>query len=243
MSPKPETRPAAATEAPRDFELDGIVPWGRRMAEYRAFFDLDNRPAGRRILDVGAGPASFAAEATAAGLTVTALDPLYRFGGDAIRRRATAVAPAMTQGLERARDRFVWDFYGSREALLRTRQEALEIFLEDYEWGRTCGRYRAGALPDLPFADRQFDLALCSHLLFLYGDRLDRAFHLAALEELLRVAPEVRVFPLHDLEGRRSAHLDGIVAALRERGIAAEERPVAFEFQRNATTLLRLTVR
>ena len=49
-----------------------------------------------------------------------------------------------------------------------------------------------------PLADDSFDLALCSHLLFLYTDHLDAAFHIAAVQELLRVAGEVRIFPAAD---------------------------------------------
>ena len=45
------------------------------------------------------------------------------------------------------------------------------------------------------FADREFDLALCSHLLFLYSEQLTADFHLASIRELCRVAGEVRVFP------------------------------------------------
>lgn len=224
-----------------DFQLDGIVPWGRRLDEYAAFFGLRGEPATwPAILDVGAGPASFAAEAVARGGRVVALDPLYRLGGAAIRQRYQATRPAMQAGVERARDRLAWDFYGSPEALLRRRDEALELFLEDYDWGRACGRYLAGALPALPCRDRQFGLALVSHLLFLYGAALDPAFHLTALIELARVAREVRVFPLLDLEGRRSPHLAAVTAGLARAGLVAEEVPVGFEFQRGATTLLRV---
>ena len=51
-------------------------------------------------------------------------------------------------------------------------------------------------MPDLPFDDGAFDLALSSHLLFLYSEQFDLGFHVRALEEMLRVAAEVRVFPL-----------------------------------------------
>ena len=237
--------PDSLQSPPAAFALPEIVPWGRRLAEYRAFFDLgapslDDLRACPRILDVGGGPASFAAEAAQQGLRVTAVDPLYRLGGDAIRARVAAARPAMERGLEQAADRFDWGYYGSPGALLRMRTEALELFLADYEWGRACGRYRAGQLPALPFAEGAFDLALCSHLLFLYGEALDAAFHVAALAELARVAREVRVFPLLDLEGRRSPHLGPAVAALRAQGLAVEERPVPFLFQKGGGTMLRV---
>ncbi len=227
--------------APGSFNLDGIVPWGRRLDEYAAFFGLSAVPRGwPAILDIGAGPASFAAEATRQGARVVALDPLYRFGGDAIRRRYAATRHDMAAGLERAQRRFVWDFYPSPADVLRRRDEALELFLDDYDWGRICGRYLAAALPALPLADSSFGLALVSHLLFLYSHELDADFHVEALAELARVAREVRVFPLLDLEGFRSPHLEAVVAGLAERGLVAEELPVAFEFQKGATSLLRV---
>ena len=43
--------------------------------------------------------------------------------------------------------------------------------------GRADGRYVEAELPTLPFADRSFDLALCSHLLFLYSVQLGEEFH------------------------------------------------------------------
>ena len=160
------------------FQLDGIVPWGRRLDEYAAFFALAGEP--RRwpaIIDVGAGPASFAAEAAQRGARVVAVDPLYRCGGDAIRRRYATTREPMEDGMQRAADRFRWDFYPSPADVLRRRDEAIHLFLEDYEWGRACGRYVEGALPRLPFRDGNFGLALVSHLLFLYGHKLDAAFH------------------------------------------------------------------
>ena len=55
------------------------------------------------------------------------------------------------------------------------------------------------SLPKLPFEDGQFDIAVCSHLLFLYSNQLSLDFHLASIEELLRVAAEVQGFPYSEL--------------------------------------------
>jgi hypothetical protein len=48
----------------------------------------------------------------------------------------------------------------------------MKIFLDDYKAGRAEGRHLVAALPELPFNDREFDLCLCSHLLFLYSAQL-----------------------------------------------------------------------
>ena len=62
-------------------------------------------------------------------------------------------------------------------------------------------RVVAGDARALPFADGEFDLALSSHLLFLYSAQLGKDFHLQSMFELCRVAREVRVFPLLALNG------------------------------------------
>lgn len=99
--------------------------------------------------------------------------------------------------------------------------------------------YVAAALPELPFADGAFDVALSAHLLFLYGDRLDVAFHRSALAELARVASdEVRVYPLCGLDTERYDRVDEAVAPLRAAGHIVSERAVPFEFQRGADEML-----
>ena len=58
------------------FELDGVVPWGRRLCEYRDMFDLsDEDILSKRIMSVGDGPASVNAEATRLGGRVLSVDP------------------------------------------------------------------------------------------------------------------------------------------------------------------------
>lgn len=46
---------------------------------------------------------------------------------------------------------------------------------------------------------RSFDLAVCSHLLFLYSEHLSEDFHVESIKELCRVAGEARIFPLLEL--------------------------------------------
>ena len=229
--------------AGREFELEGIVPWGRRFAEYEAFFALDEHALSGPVLDAGGGPSSFVAEARAKGIDAVAADPLYRFTGQEIEHRFEETAVAMRAGLRRAAYRFNWSHYGSEEAVHRLRREALTLFLADFKDGKPAGRYVTAALPALPFDGGRFRLALVSHLLFLYGDVLDFAFHLAALRDLLRVAEEVRVFPLVNLDGLPSSHLPGVVRALRSDGADVELVNVPFEFQRGATRMLRVVRR
>jgi hypothetical protein len=49
---------------------------------------------------------------------------------------------------------------------------AMAKFLEDFPKGIIQKIYMPGELPWIPFGDKEFDLALCYHLLFLYMDNL-----------------------------------------------------------------------
>ena len=114
-------------------------------------------------------------------------------------------------------------------------------FLMDYEDGLEEGRYIAAELPDLPFEDDSFDMALCSHLLFLYSDHLDEAFHKASIDEMLRVAKEVRIFPLLTLENKPSPHLEPVIDHLRSNGYKAEVVQTGYEFQKGADEMLQIS--
>ncbi|MGH1492932.1 MAG: SAM-dependent methyltransferase [Acidimicrobiales bacterium] len=221
------------------FQLASVVPWGRRFVEYRAMFDLTENDLGGRILGCGDGPASFNAEATAAGFEVVSVDPIYRFSADDIRSRVEEVFDDMIdQTTSNAAD-FTWG-HGvvDLDDLTQKRRTAMEGFLGDYERGQAEGRYRAEKLPSLPFEDGSFDLALCSHFLFLYGEQLSTEFHLDSLVELCRVAKEVRVFPLLELGSLPSRHLDRVQSRLDELGVSTHIRTVDYEFQRGGNRLL-----
>ncbi len=118
---------------------------------------------------------------------------------------------------------------------------AMDAFLQDFEAGRQQGRYLAAELPQLPFENDSFDLALCSHLLFLYSPQLSLDFHLQAIAEMLRLAPEVRIFPLLELGSRPSRHLSGVMAALENQGYRLRVEATDYEFQKGGNQLLRIS--
>ena len=222
------------------FSIDEVVPWGRRLDEYRAMFDLSECDLKRRILGCGDGPASFNAELSAQGGSVVSVDPLYRFSSAAIEQRVRETFPVVMAQTRANRDDFVWTRAPSLEDLGRRRMGALRRFLADFDAGRRSGRYIEAALPALPFTDDTFELALCSHFLFLYSVQFDLDFHLAALREMLRVAAEVRVFPLLQVGGAPSPHVRGVEEAFTTAGIRTTVEPVPYEFQRGGNHMLRL---
>lgn len=160
----------------------------------------------QQILGCGDGPAAFNAVATQQGRSVVSVDPLYEGSAGQIAQRIDEVFDYVLSETARNSTEFVWQHVKSVDALGALRRGAMDAFLEDYDAGRKAGPYVAGALPSRPFSDGQFGLALCSHLLFLYSEQLDHAFHIASIRELCRVAREVRIFPLNELGARPSRH-------------------------------------
>ncbi|PKG31108.1 hypothetical protein [Methanoregula sp.] len=222
------------------FSLERVVPWGRSFREYLLFFRLTDNDLKKRILGCADGPAGFNAGLTAEGGSVVSCDPLYQYTEEEIRSRIAACRPEILEQVSKNRHLFVWNTVRSPEELGEWRSSAMRSFLADYEQGRREGRYCAAALPDLPFADGRFDLAVCSHFLFYYSDQLPEDFHRKAVGEMLRVAPEVRIFPLVDLNGRVSRYRDILAADLQENGFSVEIVTVHYEFIRGGNRMMRI---
>ncbi len=222
-------------------KLEQIIPWGRSKKEYMQMFGLDRETLlQKRILGCGDGPSSFNTEADYDGAKVVSIDPLYAYSKREIMQRIDEVVGEVMDQVRAHQDKFVWKNIPDVESLEHIRIEAMMEFLMDYEDGKEEGRYVDASLPDLPFEDDSFDLALSSHLLFLYSDHLDERFHIEAVEEMLRVAPEVRIFPLVTLESVRSPHLDPTIAYLREKGYEVSIEKRAYEFQKGGDKMLRI---
>lgn len=208
----------------------------RSLGEYRRMFGLTDADLTGAILDCPGGCASFTAEATELGARVVAVDPEY----------ATDVATMREQGLrtlERGMayhlahpDEYVWTYFQDVDHYRTERTQAVERFAVDR--AAHPERYVTALLPDLPFQDGEFDLALTSHLLFSYLDRLDEDFHLAAITELTRVARQARIYPLAPMGSRRYDRLPQFLERLADAGLDAEVKAVDYEFQRGCTEML-----
>jgi len=221
-------------------KLDKVVPFGRSLDEYRHMFTLTENDLEREILGVGDGPASFNAEMRRLGNRVISVDPLYAFNGDDIERQFNVVVDDVISQVKAAPDDWIWKYHRSPEHLRENRVKVLTNFLSDYETGRLEGRYVVGELPMLVFEDDRFDLALCSHFLFLYSDHYSYDFHLASVCEMLRVAREVRIFPLLTLMHEQSPHLEPLIVDLESRGHSVSVQGVDYELQRGGDKMLRI---
>lgn len=219
-------------------ELTSVVPWGRSFSEYQAMFSLSETDLTKKIIGCGDGPASFNTELTKAGGNVISVDPVYQFNSQQIRSRIEQIYPEVMSQVIKNSDNFIWKTITTIDELGRIRMAAMENFLNDYEQGKEAGRYIDASLPILPFKEAEFDLALCSHFLFLYSEQVDQSQHVLAMTELCRVANEVRVYPLLALDGSRSTHLGPVINHLKESGFDVSLQTVKYQFQKGATQML-----
>jgi hypothetical protein len=222
------------------FRLDDVVPWGRSFNEYVRMFDLTKDELTLSILSCGDGPAGFNSEMTKRGNKVISCDPIYQFTTQELQMRIDSSYDDVMAQAYKNKDNFVWDIIKSPEELGRVRMEAMQEFLNDFEDGKQQGRYLAEPLPTLSFSDKKFDLALCSHFLFLYTDQLSLEFHRASITEMCRVAKEVRIFPLIDLDLNKSKYVPAVCSELCKAGFTVEIQKVPYEFQKGGNEMLRI---
>jgi len=222
-------------------KLDNILITGRTFEEYRAFFNLDiEKLKNKKVLDCPSGASSFVAQAKTYEINAKGSDILYHFSTEEILSQGLKSIDKIYEDTSWM-DGFNFDFYGSIERHKSYREEALRSFCKDYN----PLEYSHNELPKLDFEDNAFDLLLSSHLLFVYGDRFDYDFHRDSILEMLRVAKEVRIFPLVDFKNSRvderqnfSPYLYRVLEDLQEYNCAIEK--VNFEFQPRAGYMLKI---
>ena len=219
-------------------KLEEVVPFGRSLDEYIKMFNLSPSDLQKQILGVGDGPASFNAEGTARGVKITSIDPIYQFSGVEIKQRFDAVVDNIIDQVIATPNNWVWSYHQSPQALKENRIKALKFFLQDYDRGVEEKRYLTQELPQLDFADQIYDLALCSHFLFLYSEHCNLDFHSASIKEMLRVSREVMIFPLLTLMQETSTYVDGIMTEFINLGCSVAIEPVDYELQPGGNKML-----
>ncbi len=222
------------------YKYDEVVPWGRSMEEYIWMFNLTPENLKLKILGCGDGPASFNCEMTKLGYQVTSIDPLYQFTTKQIQERIKETYDNVIGQTYQNQEKFIWERILSVKALGELRMTSMKKFLSDFKKGKLEGRYIEARLPHLSFQNEEFDLALSSHLLFFYTDILTYDFHLKAISEMCRVAKEVRIFPLLNVNNVFSPYVGKIIDDLYRLGKKAKIETVPYEFQKRGNQMLKI---
>jgi hypothetical protein len=175
------------------------------------------------------------------GRRVVSCDPLYQLTAGQIKERIAATYETVISQTRQNQERFVWTLIKSPDELGQIRLAAMTDFLADYDRGKKEGRYIAAESPSLPFGRSAFDLALCSHFLFLYSDNLSLAFHQQAIEDMCRVAAEARIFPLLTYNAEPSPFIEPLAANLTQAGYTVSLERTPYEFQRNGNMMMKVS--
>jgi hypothetical protein len=214
------------------FKLKEVVPWGRSFEEYLRMFALTSKDLRRKILGCADGPAGFNAGMKKRGVKAISCDPLYQFSDAQIKTQINKTFDEIMKQMLSHKKNYIWKEIKSLKDLGAIRMRAMGEFLKDFENGKKEGRYIAQGLPVLSFPDKYFDLAVCSHFLFLYSDHLSLDFHRKSIIEMCRVAKEVRIFP----------NVGPIAEELGESGYNVSVCKVKYEFRRGADKMLKISI-
>ena len=199
--------------------------------------NLSDKDKELKIAGFGDGPASFNYEATGRGFNITSFDPIYQFSRDELGQRISEVRNIVMKQMAENKDNYVWETIKNLEELEEVRMSAMNMFLADFERGLAEKRYVYHELPDrLNCDDDSFDLGISSHFLLMYT-ALGYDFHIKAIDEILRVCKEVRIFPLVDLDSNPSSMISDVIEHCREL-YDVEIQETDYEFQKGANRLL-----
>ena len=224
------------------FILPEVVPWGRSYSEYVDMFDLGNQDLMGSVLGCGDGPASFNATMDKMGHYVISCDPLYSYSLVQIENMIKSAREKVMDQVRRNQSNFIWEYFSDPVHLEETRLSAMGIFLKDYNKGKDAGRYLPHKLPYLPFPDKEFGIALCSHFLFLYPE-LGFKFHLESILEMLRVSKETRIYPVVDVNCQVPEFREVLFNRLRFEGFNINLVKVRYNFIRNGDKMLKISLK
>ena len=205
-------------------------------------FSLSEKDLARKIIGCSDGPASFNCELTRKGGTVVSVDPIYRYSAKEIEARIDETYSTVLEQTKENEKEFVWKNIKSPDELGQVRMSAMRQFLSDYLAGKEQSRYIDGELPALEFSDKEFDLALCSHFLFLYSEHFSSDFHIRSIAEMCRVAGEVRIFPVLEFGSKKSRHLEDVIEKLHAQSYECSVEKVDYEFQRGGNEMLKVKI-
>lgn len=220
-------------------KIKGPIFTGRSWQEYIKMFNLNPAVLKQgKILDCAAGASSFTAIMNEKGYDITALDLLYDEKPGDLEIKCREHLNMLVDALRDLEDHFLWGYFKDLADLKKQRERVCKEFAEDYRFNNKIN-YIKGDLTQMPLKDNTFSLVLCSHLLFIYDHRLSYEFHLESIIEMLRVAREVRVYPLVKGESKISEYLKPLTEKINH--IADFELvPVSYRFRKGGYEMLKI---
>lgn len=213
------------------------VFWGHTAADFQKMFALETFP--ERILEFSSGISTLNLELNNTH-TIHSIDPRFALDKDTLKCKAELIFHDMQEQVMHNESRYNFVSYGGLDTFIRKRYEGMQRFFADYDTGITEGRYRSINSMQLPYEDFYFDLAMSSHYFFAGLAEQDVNFHVRMLQELARVAKEVRIFPLVHADGSTPQELGPTLLALQQAGYGAEVRSIIDPLEPAGNAMLRV---
>lgn len=217
-----------------------LALWGHHVDEYQEMFALSPTDLKLRILEYGCGASAVNAELQDIATQIVSYDPWFDQNPEQLTTTVERSFATRLQQVTEDQEKFNVQRYGSLNALIAYRRAGIATFLHDYPAGLQQKRYVTCHAQRLPLADFAFDYALSAHYFFNQHELTELDNHLGAIQELARVAKEVRIYPLIDRQGIPSALLGPVLLGLQQANYGVEIRDVAYHLQPKGNAMLRV---
>lgn len=217
-----------------------IGGWIYNLEDYRRIFSLSDGDLKRKILDFPGGVSSFNAEMHALDHQVVSGDASYNLAEEEMIDHAKQILAIHENYLHKKHHQLLSDDSEANvQKIIKNWRANMEKFIQDYPRGIKEKRYQVMKLPKLHAEDSKFELALCSDLLFHSQARAGYTPQ-QLIDELCRIALEVRVFPLLDETGQITPSLGPIMLALNQKNFGVEVREVPYTMRKGGNAMLRI---
>ncbi len=213
--------------------------WGFHIDEYQSMFDLSDKQMRSNILEYGCAATAVNSQLAQSGHhNIISLDPW--FGLDCTTLEKKINLNFEQKYIEIIRQKNNLDALNTTEldTLLNYRRAGIKCFLQDYDRG--CAEKRYVECVDIAtnFVNNQFNHAVSSHFFFDHSGAIKQAVE--RICELVRVANEVRIFPLNDLNGTPSPGLAPVLLGLQQLNYGIEIRHVPSQLCAQGNAMLRV---
>ncbi len=220
-------------------EVEVIPGWVHGLDEYEQMFDLKPIDYEKTILDFPGSISSFNAEAYEKGSRIISGDAIYRLDIEDMRAYANNLFDMNAAYLKKHANKILKEGTQALDRIFAMWERNKLHFLQDYATGKRQERYESVLMPELPYANHQFQLALCSDYVFCRHAQNDCRPD-QVIFELCRVSEELRIFPLLTEKGTISEWLGPVMLKLQKNNYGIEIREVSFKNLIGANAMLRV---
>lgn len=218
---------------------EAIPNWICGLEEYEQMFDLQSDDYRKSILDFPGSISSFNADVYQQAARVISGDAIYGMSYEEMEAYAHRLMQLNCDHLTQHADQVLKRGQAALEPIFAMWKANYSRFLNDYVTGKKQSRYQEVLMPDLPYDNHEFQLALCSDYVFNRHAQNDCRPE-QVVSELCRVAEEVRIFPLLTEAGDISEWLGPLMLDLQNKNHGIEIRQVPFENVKGGNAMLRV---